>query len=83
MDPDRGEPAGTQYKTFFSRTLGAEVSYLLYLPPEYGSEAGKRYPVIYWLHGLGGDAAPARGFSSAARRGNQKPARRRPRSSCW
>ena len=57
VDADRGEPAGTQYKTFFSKTLGAEVSYLLYLPPGYGSEAGKRYPVIYWLHGLGGNQA--------------------------
>jgi endo-1,4-beta-xylanase len=53
-DPNRGAPNGTKYQTFRSKVLGAEVSYLVYLPPGY--EKGKgRYPVIYWLHGLGGN----------------------------
>jgi endo-1,4-beta-xylanase len=54
VDPNRGEPNGTKYQTFPSKVLGAEVSYLVYLPPGY-EQGTKRYPVIYWLHGLGGN----------------------------
>ena len=54
LDPDRGAPNGTQYKTFESKVLGREVSYLVYLPPGYEQEK-QRYPVIYWLHGMGGN----------------------------
>ena len=37
-----------------NKVLGREVSYLVYLPAGY--EKGKqRYPVIYWLHGMGGN----------------------------
>jgi endo-1,4-beta-xylanase len=46
---------GAQYKTFPSKVLGHEVSYLIYLPPDYDKDALKRYPVIYWLHGMGGN----------------------------
>jgi len=49
-DPDKDPPTFLLYKTFFSASAGAEVSYLVYLPPSYGF--GRRYPVIYWLHGL-------------------------------
>lgn len=54
VDPERGAPAGTRYATFFSRTISRPVSYLVYLPPDYESAVEKRYPVIYWLHSLGG-----------------------------
>ena len=54
VDPNRNEPNGTEYQTFSSKVLGAKVSYLIYLPPGYEQET-KRYPVIYWLHGLGGN----------------------------
>jgi enterochelin esterase-like enzyme len=54
LDPDRGAPNSTQYKTFQSKVLGREVSYLVYLPPGYENEK-QRYPVIYWLHGMGGN----------------------------
>jgi len=42
------------YKTFDSKTAGEKVSYLIYLPPDYESAKEKRYPVVYWLHGIGG-----------------------------
>jgi endo-1,4-beta-xylanase len=42
------------YKTFDSKAAGEKVSYLLYLPPEYETAKDKRYPVVYWLHGIGG-----------------------------
>jgi endo-1,4-beta-xylanase len=54
VDPNRMEPNGSKYQTFTSKVLKAKVSYLVYLPPGYEKEK-KRYPVIYWLHGLGGN----------------------------
>ncbi len=55
LDPDRSEPAGSRYATFPSQLAGGEVSYLIYLPPGYEAAPERRYPVVYWLHGLGGD----------------------------
>jgi enterochelin esterase-like enzyme len=55
LDSNRGEPNGTKYRTFTSKVLdGREVSYLVYLPPGY-AEQTRRYPVIYWLHGMNGN----------------------------
>lgn len=42
------------YKTFDSKAAGTKVSYLLYLPPGYETSGRRRYPVVYWLHGIGG-----------------------------
>lgn len=53
LDPDRTAPPGFTYRTFQSRLAKSEVSYLLYLPPGYESST-RRYPVVYWLHGMGG-----------------------------
>ena len=55
LDPDKNEPAGTHYKTFNSKLAGGEVSYLIYLPPSYETDSSKRFPVVYWLHGLNGN----------------------------
>jgi enterochelin esterase-like enzyme len=54
LDPDRNEPAGTHYRTFKSELVAGEVSYLVYLPPDYDKNSTQRYPVVYWLHGYGG-----------------------------
>jgi endo-1,4-beta-xylanase len=54
-DPDRTAPAVTQYRTFRSSAIGGEVSYLIYLPQDYQAASARRYPVVYWLHGLGGN----------------------------
>ena len=48
-------PTNTTHRTFFSEAAGREVGYCVYLPPGYGSEAERRYPVIYNLHGNGGN----------------------------
>jgi acetyl esterase/lipase/esterase/lipase superfamily enzyme len=48
---------------FRSDLLEREVRYHLYRPPGY--EAGtRRYPTIYWLHGLGGSSRRALVFAS-------------------
>jgi enterochelin esterase-like enzyme len=39
---------------FYSPALDRDMSYYIYLPPDYGT-AGRRYPVMYMLHGGGGD----------------------------
>jgi enterochelin esterase-like enzyme/dienelactone hydrolase len=54
VDPDRTEPPGTHYKTFASKTIKADVSYLVYLPPDYDKQPTTRYPVLYYLHASGG-----------------------------
>jgi enterochelin esterase-like enzyme len=41
---------------FFSPSVGRETRYLVYLPPHYAAEAarGRRFPVLYLLHGFPG-----------------------------
>ncbi|MFN8640065.1 MAG: alpha/beta hydrolase family protein, partial [Dehalococcoidia bacterium] len=41
--------------SFVSASLGREMAYAVFLPPGYDSKPGARYPVLYMLHGLGGD----------------------------
>lgn len=36
-----------------SRILGEQVKYCVILPPSYDQDPGRRYPVLYFLHGLG------------------------------
>ncbi len=38
--------------TFHSAAVAADVNYVVDLPPSYDSSPGKRYPVVYVLHGL-------------------------------
>jgi len=55
-------PPGTSYKTFHSKEVGGEVSYFVYLPPSYNRESTRRYPILYWLHGSGGNAEKGTDF---------------------
>lgn len=43
-----------QTQTFSSAALGVDKKYMVYLPAGYAT-SGKRYPVFYYLHGLGGN----------------------------
>jgi putative tributyrin esterase len=58
--PDKARPAildarGTVVTASFdSQALGVTKSVVVYLPPSYG-ETTFRYPVFYYLHGLGGN----------------------------
>jgi len=38
-----------------SRILSREVRFCALLPPAYDAHPGRRFPVLYWLHGLGQD----------------------------
>lgn len=66
VDPDRSAPEGTLYKTFFSQTIQGEVSYLIYLPPEYAQQPAARFPVLYELPASGG--TPRRDMPEIVRR---------------
>jgi len=48
-------PQGTQHLTFPSDLVKQNVGYCVYLPPSYNTETDRRYPVIYNLHGNGGN----------------------------
>ena len=48
-------PEGVVHRTFASQALGRAVGYCIYLPPGYAAETTRRYPVIYNLHGAGGN----------------------------
>jgi S-formylglutathione hydrolase FrmB len=39
-----------------SRILGRSVAYCVLLPPSYDTQKARRYPVLYFLHGLGENA---------------------------
>jgi len=41
-----------EYKSFPSKILSREVRFGVYLPPSYASSPTKKYPVLYFLHGL-------------------------------
>src|SRR6516225_5217445 len=41
-----------EYKSFTSKVLGRELRYGVYLPPSYAASPAKKYPVLYFLHGL-------------------------------
>jgi acetyl esterase/lipase len=58
VNPDATPPL-TTFETFGSQAVGGPVGYALYRPPAYDANPQQRYPVIYWLHGMGGD--PRRG----------------------
>ncbi len=47
-------PAGAEVRSgsFQSAALGREVAYVVDLPASYQSSPGRRYPVVYALHGL-------------------------------
>ena len=38
-----------------SQLLGTDQPYSIFLPPSYSKESSRRYPVIYFLHGLNND----------------------------
>jgi acetyl esterase/lipase/esterase/lipase superfamily enzyme len=62
-DPIADDMGGTTYRQFAATSLGPNrrASYRLYLPAGYGdtANAARRYPVIYYLHGLNDDSRRA------------------------
>ena len=69
--------AGVVYRTFWSPTAQATVSYHVSLPVAYGTDPAARFPVVYWLHGSGspiaGIPAMASWFRNATAAGKLPP----------
>lgn len=55
---------GVRYETFESASMKHPVGYAIYIPPSYDKELSARSPVIYWLHGIGGNEAQSSRLSS-------------------
>jgi S-formylglutathione hydrolase FrmB len=50
-----GGAGSVQTRRFKSAALGVDKDYVVYLPAGYDAQPTVRYPVFYYLHGLGGD----------------------------
>jgi enterochelin esterase-like enzyme len=48
-------PTGVTHHTLRSEAMKRDVGYCIYLPPGYAQDVERRYPVLYELHGAGGD----------------------------
>jgi enterochelin esterase-like enzyme len=72
VNPPASAVAGVQHRTLHSPSMKRDVGYNVWLPPDYES-SGRRYPVIYWLHGSGGQESSsvwvAEEFARAVRAG--------------
>jgi len=55
LDPNQSDANGAKYQKFASSAAGSDVSYHIWLPPQYDKQTSDRFPVIYWLHGLCGN----------------------------
>jgi pimeloyl-ACP methyl ester carboxylesterase len=67
---------GVEYRVLASPAVGGNVSYHVWLPPQYASEPDRRFPVLVWLHGSGGGLAgiaPLAAVFDAAVRAGQLP----------
>jgi enterochelin esterase-like enzyme len=68
---------GLQYRSFWSPTAQATVSFHVYVPPAYDADPVMRFPVLYWLHGSGspiaGIPAMRNWFASAMAQGRIPP----------
>lgn len=53
--PAQALPAGVTHHTLRSASMAREVGFCVYLPPGYERHPERRYPVIYHLHGAGGN----------------------------
>jgi S-formylglutathione hydrolase FrmB len=52
----RGSAHGTLHTdTLWSQSLGIRKALVVYLPPSYAASPSRRYPVLFYLHGLSGN----------------------------
>jgi S-formylglutathione hydrolase FrmB len=53
--PAFGAAGRIECAAFRSKLMGGPVRYCALLPPSFEREPTRKYPVLYWLHGLGGN----------------------------
>lgn len=54
VDTDRSDAGDLKFKIFHSATINGDVSYMIWLPPDYDKDEVARYPVLYELPASGG-----------------------------
>lgn len=70
VNPELPEAPGLTHRTLDSKAMGHKVGYVVWTPSDYDDSGDTRYPVIYFLHGMGGtESRDAAGFSGLVRRG--------------
>lgn len=66
-----------QREVFYSAAAKTKISYHIYTPELYDTKVDRRFPVLYWLHGRGGNVARlshiARHFDRAIRARKMPP----------
>jgi enterochelin esterase-like enzyme len=55
VPPAQELPAGVSHHRLRSQAMDREVGFCVYLPPGYDRHPERRYPVLYHLHGAGGN----------------------------
>lgn len=64
VNPKLPAGPGLSHHVLASKALGHDVGYVVWLPSGYEDKADQRFPVIYFLHGAGGnESADSAGFS--------------------
>jgi len=64
---------GLTHRVLASQAMGHGVGYVVWTPADYDAGGKTRYPVIYFLHGMGGsEASDSAGFSGLIARGIRK-----------
>ena len=65
VNPGIPPSVGLSHHMLESNAMGHEVGFTVWTPDGYHEDANRRYPVIYFLHGMGGsESSDAAGFSS-------------------
>jgi S-formylglutathione hydrolase FrmB len=68
--PAQASSEGVEYGSLNSAALGKELKYAVQLPPSYKQDTKRRYPVLYFLHGMFGNEGEfqRRGVAAAVSR---------------
>ncbi len=68
--PQPAAEARVEYKSFPSAALGRDLKYAIQLPASYEQETNRKYPVVYFLHGMFGNEGEfeRRGVAAAVNR---------------
>jgi endo-1,4-beta-xylanase len=63
-DPRDLKIPGLHHGTIESASMNRTVGFNIYLPPQYDREPGRRFPVVYYLHGSTGTESSDAGFAN-------------------
>jgi len=70
VNPKLPGGTGLTHHILESKAMGHAVGYVVWTPKEYDTSGKARYPVIYFLHGMGGnESADSGGFSGLVEKG--------------